>query len=186
MNRSAFTSAAVVVCTFALAAPALAQTAKKTTPAAPAKTETKADQAKPATPAATAPAAPAKFAVPVKGLAHIEIMQGPSKKVGNDIVTVTKVKNVSDAPIALLRLDELWYNKSREQVTGDTQTIRRPFQPGEVIEITTHSPAKPDVQQSQYMFSHANGKVDVKRVKSFTDGSGKDAKDAKAAPKAKK
>lgn len=169
MNRSAFTSAAVILCTFALVTPAVAQA--------------KPDQAKPATPASTAPAAPAKWATPIKGLAHIEIVPGASKRVGTDIVTVTKVKNVSDGPIALLRMDELWYNSKREQVTGDTFVLRRPFEPGEVIEITTKSPAKGDLQQSQYMFSHANGKVDVKRVKAFGEST---AKDTKAAPKVKK
>ena len=158
MNRSVFAPAAALLCTFALVVPAFAQ-AKKTTPAKPA-----AEQAKPTS---TAPATPAKWAVPVKGLAHIEIVSGASKRVGDDVVTITKVKNVSDAPIALLRLDELWYNSKNVQVTGDTFTLRRPFQPGEVIEITTKSPVKPDLKQSQLMFSHANGKMDVKKVKAF-------------------
>ena len=167
MNRSAFTSAAVLLCSFALATSALAQG----TPAA--------DQAKPS---GTAPAAQSKWTPPIKGVAKIEVVAGTSKKVGTDIVTVTKVKNVSDGPIALLRMDELWYNSKREQVTGDTFVLRRPFQPGEIIEITTKSPAKPDVKQSQYMFSHANGKIEAKSVKSFDAAS----KDTKAAPKKKK
>lgn len=163
MNRSVFAPAAALLCTFALVAPAFAQ-AKKTTPA-PAKPA--AQQATPAKPTTPEPPLPSKWATPVKGLAHIEIIKGPSKKVGDDVVTITKVKNVSDAPIALLRLDELWYNSKNVQVTGDTQTIRRPFQPGEVIEITTKSPYKPDLKASQLMFSHANGKMDVKAVKAF-------------------
>ena len=39
--------------------------------------------------------------------------------------------------------------------------------PGEVIEITMKSPFKPNLQMSQYQFSHAGGKVNVKRVKKF-------------------
>ena len=160
MNRSVFAPTAALLCTFALASPAFAQAAaKKPAPAKPA-----AEQAAPAKPA---PALPAKWATPVKGLAHIEIIKGPSKKVGDDVVTITKVKNVSDGPIALLRLDELWYDGKNVQVTGDTQTIRRPFQPGEVIEITTKSPYKAGLKASQLMFSHANGKMDVKAVKAF-------------------
>jgi hypothetical protein len=161
MHRSAFTSAAVLFCSFALVSPAFAQV-KKTAP--------KTEQAKPATDTAKpsgAPAAPAKWVAPLKGLAHIEIIKGPSKKEGSEVVTVTKVKNVSDAPIALLRMDELWYNSKNEQVTGDTYVLRRPFQAGEIIEITTRSPYKPDLKQSQLMFTHANGKMDVKAVKAF-------------------
>jgi len=150
--RFGFVSA-VLFCSLALASTAVAQ--PKTQPPAPAK------------PAGTAPAAPAKWVAPIKGMVHIEIVKGASKKVGNDVVTITKIKNVSDGAIALLRLDELWYNKDRQQVTGDTQTIRRPLMPGEIIEITTKSPYKPNLSQSQLMFTHANGKVDVKAVKAF-------------------
>jgi hypothetical protein len=153
--RSLAAPLAAVFCSLALVSPVLAQA--KTPPAAP------------ATQAQAAPAAPAKWVAPIKGLAHIEVMNGASKKVGGNIVTVTKVKNVSDGAIALLRMDELWYNSKREQVTGDTFVLRRPLMPGEIIEITTKSPVKPDIQQSQYMFSHANGKMDVKRVKTFDE-----------------
>ena len=170
MNRSAFTSAAVLLCSFALATSALAQAAK---PAA--------DQAKPS---GTAPAATAKWVPPIKGTAKIQVINGTPKKVGTDIVTVTKVKNISDGPIALLRMDELWYNSKSEQVTGDSFVLRRPFQPGEVIEITTKSPMKPDVKSSQYMFSHANGKIEAKSVKSFDAAS--DTKAAKPAKTKKK
>jgi hypothetical protein len=136
-----------------------------------------ASQTKPATAAAgtTAPAAQAKWTPPIKGLAHIEVIQAPPKKVGNEILTVLKVKNVSTGPIALLRADQLWYAKARptDQITGDSQSIRRPFNPGEVVEITFHAPFPPkekgEVGQSQYMFSHVNGKVDAKAVKKFSE-----------------
>lgn len=124
-------------------------------------------QAKPATPTTTAPAAPAKWVVPLKGTAHIQLIQGPSKKVGSDIVTVLKVKNVSDGAIALLRVDEVWYNKALKQVTGDSESVKRPIAPGEVVEITMKSPVRGDVYRSTYAFSHANGKVDAKPVKKF-------------------
>jgi hypothetical protein len=131
-------------------------------------------QAAKATPA-TAQAAPppavakARMATPVKGTAYIEVIQGQGKKVGNDIVTVTKVKNVSTGPIAGLRVDEYWYNTKREQVTGDTQRVRAPIAPGEVVEVTTRSPAKPDLYQSRLMFTHANGKISATGVKKFTE-----------------
>ena len=97
------------------------------------------------------------------------MIQSPSKRVGADIVTVIKVKNSSSGAIGLLRVDELWYNKKLEQVTGDSQKLLKPLQPGEVAEITMKSPAKPDLYKSQYAFSHANGKIDVKSVKKFTE-----------------
>ena len=131
-------------------------------------------QAAKATPAtaANAPApevAKARMAPPVKGTAFIEVIQGQAKKVGPDMVTVSKVKNVSTAPIAGLRADEFWYNAKLEQVSGDQQRVRNPIAPGEIVELTTKSPSKPDLYRSQMTFSHANGKVNAKPVKKFTD-----------------
>jgi hypothetical protein len=148
MTRSAFAPATAAFCLLAFASPSFAQ-------------------AKPATPTATAPAAPAKWVVPLKGIAHIQVIQGQSKSVGTDIVTVLKVKNMSDGAIALLRVDEVWYDKALKQVTGDSESVKRPIGPGEVVDITMKSPARGDVYRSSYAFSHANGKVDAKAVKKF-------------------
>ena len=127
-------------------------------------------QAQPAAPAAAqpAPATRAKWVAPVKGIASVEVIPGASKKVGNDIVTVLKVKNVSNGAIALLRVDEYWFDKSLKTVSGDTQRHRQPLYPGEVVEITMRSPSKPNLYRNTFNFSHANGKVEVKTVKKFT------------------
>ncbi len=151
MNRSVFVPAAALACSLVFAPFALAQAAKPT----------------PATPAAsTAPAAPAKFVPLVKGTAQVQYIPGASKRVGKDVVTVFKVKNVSSGAIGLLRIDELWYNGQRQQISGDTETVKR-ILPGEVVEVTLKSPYKDGLAQSQYMFSHVNGKVDPKKVKAF-------------------
>ena len=126
--------------------------------------------AAPATPQAAPPAvAKARMSTPVKGTAFVEVIQGVGKQVGGDMVTVSKVKNVSNGPIAGLRIDEYWYNQKLVQVTGDTQRVRAPIAPGEVVEITTRSPMKPGLYKSTLMFNHANGKVTAKGVKKFTD-----------------
>jgi hypothetical protein len=159
MNRTALLASAALLCSLAFAPAALAQAAKP--PAA---------KATPATPTtAPAPAAKAKFAPVVKGLASIEMIQGKSNRVAGDIVTVLKVRNTSSGAIALLRIDELWYNQKLQQVTGDSQKVLKPIQPGEIVEVTMKSPVKPDLYRSQYAFSHVNGKVDVKAVKKFSE-----------------
>ena len=151
MNRCAFVSAAVLACVLALSPVVSAQTAKPT----------------PATPTSSADAAAkAKFAPVIKGLASVQFIQEKPKILGNDIVTILLVKNISSGPIGLLRIDELWYDKNQRQISGDTETVKR-ISPGEIVDVTMKSPKKPDLYQSQYMFSHANGKVDLKRVKKF-------------------
>ena len=126
-------------------------------------------QAKPAAPTSQpAPATRAKWVAPVKGIATVQVIPGASKPVGDDIVTVLKVKNVSSGAIALLRVDEYWYDKSLKTVSGDTQRHRQPLYPGEVVEITMRSPRKPNLYKNTFNFSHANGKIEVKTVKKFT------------------
>lgn len=124
-------------------------------------------QAQPAAPAAPAPAEKAKFVTPVKGLATIEVLPGESKFVGKEIVTIFKIRNTSKAPIALLKLDEYWYDKAGKLVSTDTQRYRQPFMPGEIIEITTRAPAASGAARAQRTFEHANGKVDAKAVKTM-------------------
>jgi hypothetical protein len=164
MRRSAFLAATCLGLILA-AQVVFAQTAKKTTPPP-------ADKSKPAAVAATpttqAPAAPVKYYKPVKGIAAIQIIPSASKKVGTDIVTTIKIKNMASGSIALLKVDEYWY-KGTEVVTGDTQRWPKPFNPGEVIELTFRSPYKPGLTASQYQYSHANGKIDVKSVKKFDE-----------------
>jgi hypothetical protein len=158
MNRTALLASAALLCSLAYAPATLGQAAKPATAATPATATSTA-----------APAARAKFAPVVKGIASIEVIQGKSNRVGGDIVTMMKVKNTSSGAIALLRVDELWYNQKLQQVTGDSQKVLKPIQPGEIVEVTLKSPVKPDLYRSQYAFSHVNGKVDVKSVKKFSE-----------------
>jgi hypothetical protein len=151
MNRPAFGTAAVL-CALAFV-PAISAQAAKATPATGQRAVSK-----------------ARMATPVKGTAYIEVIQGASKVVGKDMVTVTKVKNVSSGPIAGLRVDEFWYDHKLVSISGDTQRVRAPIAPGEIIEVTTKSPVKPDFYKSQMLFTHANGKVNAKGVRKFTEG----------------
>jgi hypothetical protein len=146
----------------------------------PALAQAKAAQAKPAqapatkaapTTGAAAPAAPAKFVKPLKGTGDIDFIEGPPKTVGNVLVTVLKVKNMSSMPLSLFKVDEYWYNKKQppEVISGDSYRHLKPFMPGEVIEVTLKAPKKPgqEFYASQYQFSHAGGDVKPKRVKKF-------------------
>ena len=159
MIRSAFASALAVIFSAAVATGSFAQGTKppSSTPAAS------------TAPAAPAPAAKAKWVAPIKGDATVQIIKTNSKFVGKEIVTNFKIKNVSSGAIALFRIDEYWYDNSQkpQMVTGDTQRYTKPIMPGEIIEMTTRSPAKPNAQRSQWSFSHANGKIIPKQVTKF-------------------
>ena len=153
MFRSAVASALAVVFSAGIAAGAFAQSK----PAAP-------------TPAATPePAARAKWVAPIKGDATVQMIKTNSKHVGKEIVTNFKIKNISAGAIALFRIDEYWYDNGPkpQMVTGDTQRYTKPIMPGEIVEMTTRSPAKPGASRSQWSFSHANGKIVPKVVTKF-------------------
>jgi hypothetical protein len=158
MKRPAFAPAVTVACSVLLATSAFAQSR----PGA----QAPATKAAPVT-AAPAPAAPARFVKMLKGTAEIQVIQSPSKKVGNDMVTTLKIKNMSSASIALLKVDEYWYDKDMKNVSGDSEAYRKPFSPGEIIEMTLKSPVKPNLYRNQFAFSHANGDVKAKPVKKF-------------------
>jgi hypothetical protein len=115
-------------------------------------------------------AKPAKYIPPVKGLATIDVIQMPSKRVGNEMVTVIKVRNTSKGAINLLKADEYWYDKSMKIVSGTPYAHKKaPIQPGEIIEITLRSPIPKGVTlyQNQILFRHANGDAKATKVKEF-------------------
>lgn len=123
-------------------------------------------QTKPASTTGTtaAPAAPAKWVPPVKGEATVEYMQGKPQRVKGEIVTPMKVKNTSKGSIALLSVEEVWYNTKREIATNGQYRHRALLNPGEVVEFQLKSVEKPDLYQNLLLFKHANGSVKPTKV----------------------
>lgn len=117
-----------------------------------------------------APAAPAKYIAPVKGVATIEVIKTPSKRVGKEMVTVIKVRNTSKGSINLLKADEYWYDAKMNIVSGTPYAHKKaPIKPGEIIEITLRSPIPAGVtlHRNQIMFRHAYGDAKATEVKVF-------------------
>jgi len=123
-------------------------------------------QVKPATttPQASPPAAPAKWVPPVRGEATVEFIQGKPVRTKTSIETKMKVKNTSKGSIALLSVEEIWYNQKGDIVSNGLFRNKALLNPGDVIEFTISSDAKPDIYTNNLMFKHANGKVTPKRV----------------------
>ena len=115
-----------------------------------------------------APATPAKWAKLHRGAATIEVIQAPARKVGNEIVTVVRIRNTSAGSLALLKAEETWFDKNLKAASGDApKPLRQPIAPGEIVEITFRAPYKPDLYRSSYQFTHANGEVKATPVKAF-------------------
>src|SRR5512139_3386529 len=70
-------------------------------------------------PADQAPAAKPVWVNPVRGTAEIQYTKPATKREKDMIVTTIQVKNVSAGPIARLTIEEFWYDKTGNPVTGD-------------------------------------------------------------------
>jgi len=104
-----------------------------------------------------------KLVAPVRGEAELGYLKPVSKREGNMIVTTIKVKNLSAGAIAGLKVDEFWYDKAGEPVTGAQPfRWRKPLQPGEVIDVVLKVPTNPKMDRNQYKFEHANGTIKTK------------------------
>jgi hypothetical protein len=82
-------------------------------------------------------------------------------------VTTIKVKNRSYGSIAGLKLDEYWYDKAGNIVTGDSKRVMKPIMPNEIVTIELRTPKDPKMNRNTFQFSHANGKVQVDTVPKF-------------------
>src|SRR4030095_13238149 len=129
------------------------------------------EQAKPAVapPAATTQkpndegAAPSgKLVAPVRGEAALGYTKPAVKNDGQFLTTTMKVKNLSKGAIAGLKIDEFWYDKDGNPISGSQSfRYRQPLQPGEVVGVTLKVPviAAMKTGRNQYKFEPANGKI---------------------------
>ena len=114
---------------------------------------------------------PTKFVAPVKGVAQIEYLAPQVKADGKSmIVTTIKVKNISSGAIAGFKVDEFWYDKKGQPVTG-SQTFRhpKPLLPGETVDVILRVPRVEGMATNSYLFAHANGTIKPTKVTKFTE-----------------
>ena len=104
-----------------------------------------------------------KLISPVRGEAELGYLRPVTKREGNMIVTTIKVKNLAAGPIAGLKVDEFWYDKGGEPVTGAQPfRYRKALMPGEVIDVVLRVPTNPKMDRNQYKFEHSNGSIKTK------------------------
>ena len=126
-----------------------------------------------------------KFTPPIRGQADVDFTKPTTKREKDMVVTRIAVKNMSNAPIPRLTVDETWYDKSGGLVTGGKGVINGLLQPGEIKTIEIQTPYSPKMSANNYNFSHANGTVKPHRVDKLVEAGTEPSKPA-AATKAKK
>jgi len=109
-----------------------------------------------------------KFTPPIRGVAEIQMAKPKVERKGKQIVTTIQVKNMSSAPIAGLRCDEVWYDAQGGVVPGGDQwRSKKLIEPGEIVTFTLTGDADPRVKSNNYQFGHANGTIKLKQVPKF-------------------
>jgi hypothetical protein len=107
---------------------------------------------------------------PIRGDAEIAVLK-PATTVDHKaglVHTVIKVKNLSpDHSIAGLSVEEFWYDKAGNPVTGSKDRLKAPLGPLQEAELKLDTPKDPKMDRNSYTFKHANGKVKTKNVKAF-------------------
>jgi hypothetical protein len=114
--------------------------------------------------------AQSKFVPPVRGEVEVGVLP-PETKVdqkANMVITTIRVKNLSGTgSIAGLKIEEYWWDKANNPVTGSKARLPKPLMPGEEATLTLETPKDPKMFRNNYTFSHANGKVKTKAMKKF-------------------
>jgi hypothetical protein len=105
-----------------------------------------------------------KIVPPLKGQAEVEFTSSKPNREKDNVVTKFQVKNISNAPIARLEIDETWYDKGGSVITGGRGVLKELLQPGEVQTLTIETPYKAGMTSNNYNFKHVNGTVKPKRV----------------------
>lgn len=108
-----------------------------------------------------------KMVPPLRGTAQLSMLKPKIDRVKDMVVTKITLKNMSTSPVVGLKVDEFWYDKAGNPLPADSQRLKRPLQPGEVVEITLNTPANKAVVNNKYNFTHANGDVKITTVPSF-------------------
>jgi len=115
-------------------------------------------------------AAQTKAVTPIRGDAEIGYLKPVTVEdyQMHIVRTTIKVKNLSmSGSIAGLKVEEFWFDKAGNPVTGARYRHPKPLQPGEVVEVKLETPKDPKMFTNTYQFTHANGKIKTKAMKAF-------------------
>ncbi len=117
--------------------------------------------------AQTPPTGKIQWVSPIRGTVEIAYLKPDVKTVKGEVVTVIKVKNMSNGHVARLKVEEFWWDKNNNPVSSNQDFAKKPVGPGEVVTFTMTTPRDPRMYRNNYKFSHANGDIKPKQVPKF-------------------
>ena len=127
------------------------------------------------------------FQPPIRGAAEVEFSKPPVKRDKDVVVDEFTVKNMSNAPIARLTIESIYYDKGGQVIAGGKGYAVGLLKPGEVQTVKVETPYNAKMNSSNYKFTHANGAITPKKVDKIVDpAAAEKAAAAKAAAAAAK
>jgi uncharacterized protein YcfL len=105
------------------------------------------------------PPSPVKWVNPIRGTAQIQYTRPQTKRVKDQAVTTVMVKNVSNGPIAKLKVEEFWWDRNGNPVVSNQAFSKKPVMPGEVVTFTLTTPYSASMNANNCKFSHAYGDI---------------------------
>ena len=109
----------------------------------------------------------------VRGMAEIGYLSPETRRTGGEVVTTFQIKNLATGAIAGLKIDEFWYDRNGNTVTGDSHRLPQPLLPGEEITIELRVPGSSELNTSKYSFTHQNGDIRATLLEEFaSEGEG--------------
>jgi S1-C subfamily serine protease len=106
---------------------------------------------------------------PIRGVADIAYLAPDTTVESGEVVTRIVVQNRATGVIVGLKVDEFWWDSDRNPLPGDSQRLRQPLMPGEVITFELRPPRDNRMTYNQYSFSHANGQINAQLVEELTN-----------------
>ena len=110
-----------------------------------------------------------KVEPPIKGQAGVDYMQPVTKRNGDVVTMMVKVKNTSTGPIARLTIAETWFDKGGQIVAGGQGYLEKMLEPGSVDTVTIQTPWNAKMNGNSWNFTHANGTIKPRRVPKLDD-----------------
>ena len=109
------------------------------------------------------------FQAPLRGAADVEFAKPAVKRDKNVVIDEFTVKNLSNAPLARLTIEAIYYDKGGAVIAGGKNYVNGLLKPGEVQTVRVQTAFSAGMSSSNYKFTHANGAITPKRVDKIVD-----------------
>ena len=97
----------------------------------------------------------------IRGAGQIGYLQPLTQREGNEMVTTIRIENRSTGALAGFKVDEFWYDRAGDTVTGGSFRLQKPFLQGDIVEVTLRIPRNNRMSRSNYEFTHKNGDIEA-------------------------